>query len=96
MLHVYIWFFQLYCVLHQTEILSSVYFVSIFFHSHIVEMLMDLIYDYFILFYLAMPHDLWNLSSPTSDRTRPSAVKAPNPNHWTTRKFLGLCILINF
>ena len=45
---------------------------------------------YFILFYsfLASPHDLWDLSSPTRDWTHATAVKVPSPNHWTTREFL--------
>ena len=32
-------------------------------------------------------HGLLDLSFPTRDRTRPSAVKVPSPNHWTTREF---------
>ena len=34
-----------------------------------------------------MPRGLWDLSSPTRDWTRDLAVKAPSPNHWTTREF---------
>ena len=29
----------------------------------------------------------WHLSSPTRGWTQAMAVKAPNPNHWTTREF---------
>ena len=43
----------------------------------------------FILFFffLAAPHGLRGLSSPTRGQTRPSAVKAWGPNHWTAREF---------
>ena len=45
-------------------------------------------YSYSYLFiYLAMLHSLWDPSSPTRDRTWVPAVKAPSPNHWTTREF---------
>ena len=40
-------------------------------------------------FFLATPHGLWGLISPTSDRTWALAVKAPSPNHWTAREFPG-------
>ena len=42
-----------------------------------------------ILFFifLAMPHGLWDLSSPTRDRTQAPAVKVLSPNHWTAREF---------
>ena len=42
----------------------------------------------FGFFFFAMPRGLWDLSSPTRDRTQAPAVKAPSPNHWTTREFL--------
>ena len=32
---------------------------------------------------LATSRGLWDLSSPTRDRTWAPAVKAPSPNHWT-------------
>ena len=32
-------------------------------------------------------HSSWVLSSPTGDRTVPSAVEAWSPNYWTTREF---------
>ena len=42
-------------------------------------------YVYFSLsvffFFLAMPRGLWDLSSPTRDCTRATAVRAQNPNH---------------
>ena len=37
--------------------------------------------------FLAMLPGLQDLSSPTRDRTRGLAVKAPSPNHWTTMDF---------
>ena len=37
-------------------------------------------------FFLAMPHGLWDLSSPTRDRTRAPSSEAPSPNHWTARE----------
>ena len=36
---------------------------------------------------MATPCGLWDLSSPTRNRTLVPAVKAPSPNHWTTREF---------
>ena len=33
-----------------------------------------------------MPRDLWDLSSPTRDWTRPTAMKARNPDHWATKE----------
>ena len=45
--------------------------------------------------FLALPcGGLWDRSSLTWDRTWAAAVKAPGPNHWTTRELPGL-ILIN-
>ena len=38
-------------------------------------------------FFLAMMYGLWDLSSLTGNRTLAMAVKAPSPNHWTTREF---------
>ena len=38
-------------------------------------------------YYLAAQCSLWNLSSPTRDWTwAPLTMKAPSPNHWTTRE----------
>ena len=51
-----------------------------------------IIFLLFILFYfifLAMPCGLWDLSSQTRHRTQAPAVKAPSPNHWTTKEFLS-------
>ena len=42
--------------------------------------------------FLAMTCGSWDLSSPTRDWTWAPAVKAPNPNHWTTRE----CLLLHF
>ena len=41
-----------------------------------------------------MPLGLWDLSSPTRDWTRASAVKALSPNRWTTREFPTAVFLI--
>ena len=38
-------------------------------------------------FILAVLCGLWDLSFLTRDWTQVSAVKAPNPKHWTTREF---------
>ena len=35
---------------------------------------------------LAAPHGSWDLSSPTRDRTRASAVKAQSTNHGTAKE----------
>ena len=40
-----------------------------------------------ILFFLAMPHGLQNLNSPTRGEPRSLAVKVQSPNHWFTRAF---------
>ena len=39
-------------------------------------------------FALAMLHGLWDLNVPTRDWTWAMAVRAWNPSHWTSRKFL--------
>ena len=39
------------------------------------------------IYFLAMPHGLWELSSLTRIKPRPLAVRAHSPNHWTTREF---------
>ena len=36
---------------------------------------------------MALPCILWDLTSPTRDRTSAPTVKAPSPNHWTAREF---------
>ena len=41
-----------------------------------------------------MLHSLRDLSSLTRDQTQAPAVKAPNPNHWTTREFPSTDFLI--
>ena len=41
----------------------------------------------FFFFLLAILCSLQDLSSLTRDRTWAMAVKAPSPNHWTTREF---------
>ena len=46
--------------------------------------------DFF--FFLAAPHSLWDLSSPTRCWTWATVVKAPSPNHWTDRE-LPICRL---
>ena len=43
-------------------------------------------YRCFSVFILEAPRGLWDLSSATRDWTWATAVKAPNPNHWTTRE----------
>ena len=47
-----------------------------------------------LFFFLAVLHDVWDLSSPTRDWTRSLAVRTQSPNHWTTSKFL-LIPLVN-
>ena len=39
------------------------------------------------LFFLAMLHSLWDLSSPTRDQTGVPAVNVPGPNLWATVAF---------
>ena len=45
-----------------------------------------LIFNFYILVTLC---GLQDLSSLTRDQTQAPAVKAPSPNHWTTREFPG-------
>ena len=45
---------------------------------------------YVILLFLAMPCGLRDLSFLTRDQSQATAVKAPSPNHWTTREFLHI------
>ena len=40
-----------------------------------------------LLFFLTVPHSLWDLSFPTGIEPRPLAVRARSLNYWTTRKF---------
>ena len=47
--------------------------------------------NYFVLIFLAIPHCLWDLGSPTRDLTWPPAVEGWNPNLWTARKLPKLC-----
>lgn len=42
----------------------------------------------FFFFFWTMTCGLWDLSSPSRDRTRAPAVKTASPNHWTAREFL--------
>ena len=44
---------------------------------------------FYYFFFLATPCGLWDLSSLTRDGTWATAVKAPNPNHWTAREIPG-------
>ena len=43
----------------------------------------------FNFLFFATLQGLWDLSSPTRDRTWTLALKAAHLNHWTTREFLG-------
>ena len=47
-----------------------------------------------LTFFWATLCSLQDLSSPTRDSTRAVAVKAWNPNHWTTREFPTQTVLI--
>ena len=47
----------------------------------------------FFLVFLAMPHSLRDLNSPTRDWTLALAVKVLSPNHWTSREFPDIVIL---
>ena len=42
----------------------------------------------YLFIYLAVPYGMWDLSSPTRDRTQAMTVKAQSPNHCVTRKVL--------
>ena len=55
-----------------------------------VFILKDDFTEYKILFYLAVLHGMWNLSSLTKKLTCAPGVKAQCPNHWTTREVLRL------
>ena len=41
----------------------------------------------YLFIFMSWPQGLWDLSSPARERTLALAVKAPSPNHWTTREF---------
>ena len=45
------------------------------------------------LFFWLCPTGLWDLSSLTRDCTRPSAVRAHSPNHWTARELLVFLLI---
>ena len=55
-----------------------------------VFILKDDFTEYKILFYLAVLHGMWNLSSLTKKLTCAPRVKAQCPNQWTTREVLRL------
>ena len=38
------------------------------------------------LFFSALPHGMWDLSSPTRARTHAPCVEAQSLNHWTSRE----------
>ena len=41
-----------------------------------------------LLFYVLVfwPQGMWDLSSPTGDRTRTTCIGRQSPNHWTARE----------
>ena len=49
----------------------------------------------FVFIFLAAPHGIRDLSSPTRDRTPGLAVKALSPNHWTAREFSSFFFFLN-
>ena len=46
--------------------------------------------------FLVIQHSLWDLSSPTRDWTRPSALEAWSSNHWTAKEFPALSFIFRF
>ena len=44
----------------------------------------------FMFYFLAMPHALWDLSSPTKDGTHASALEVHSLNHWIARQVPGV------
>ena len=46
--------------------------------------------------FIFLLHDMWDLSSPTKDRTEPPAVEAQSLNHWPTREVLHPIFLNSF
>ena len=50
----------------------------------------------FFFFFLATSHSLWDLSSPTRDRSRPPAVETQNLNPWTTKEFPANAFRMDF
>ena len=53
----------------------------------LLKILMFYFKIFFLFLFLAAPHSLRDLSSPTRIEPEPSAVKVRSPNHWTTREF---------
>ena len=51
---------------------------------------------YLVIYFLAAPRGLWDLSSPTRDWTQTMAVKAQNPNHLATRELPAFLCLTYF
>ena len=56
------------------------HYIITFFSSHI---------------FLVMLLSLWDLSSPTRDWTQALAVEALSPNHWTTRAFPLITLIVH-
>ena len=42
-------------------------------------------FSIFVYLFFAMLHSMWDLSSPTRDRTWVHSSESPNVNHWTAR-----------
>ena len=52
------------------------------------EKAMGFTYVYiYIYFLVGGAYSLWDLSSPTSDRTQDRAVEEGSPNHWASREY---------
>ena len=49
----------------------------------------DCLRERIFICFLPVSCSLWDLCSPSRDRTWTTAVKAPNPNLWTAREFLN-------
>ena len=47
-----------------------------------------------VCIFLATPMRLWDLSFPTRNWTQVRTVKAPSPNHWTTRNSQDLQVFV--
>ena len=50
----------------------------------------------FFFWFLVVSHVSWDLSSPTRDWNWLLAVKAPSPNHWTSREFPKAQVLFHW
>ena len=79
------------------EALGPLWQITVFLNFSHVYMLLNFCLTFSpglaFFFFLAVPHSLWNPSSPTRDQTWAMTVKAQSLNHWTTKEVPNFLLL---